>query len=175
MAIRGSACVLLGLLLLVHAGNLEPASESNFTAKIRTACRMRLTRKPASRRPISVHRDYHALRRWLDRHRYRCPVPLLRAPRKKAIRYGVTVVKMHSRSTDRQVGRKENASWVPTADIKEEAWQSPHLSKVGHITRWARAPSISTRANKDTLSGSTARTSPSIRPNHLIRLHFADE
>ncbi len=94
MAIRGSACVLLGLLLAgCMQATLEPASESNFTARDKKL----LANAPYAQ--ASIPQSYQ--RHIVDYHRSEAPGSIVIdtdarylyyvLPDKKAIRYGVTV------------------------------------------------------------------------------------
>src|SRR5215510_8963107 len=123
MAIRGSACVLLGLLLAgCMQATLEPASEANFTARDKKL----LANAPYAQATIPQAYQRHIV----DYHRSEAPGSIVVdtdarylycvLPIRKAIRYGVTVGEdALSFWGVARVGRKEEwPAWVPTADIK---------------------------------------------------------
>ena len=156
MAIRGSACVLLGLLLAgCMQATLEPASESNFTARDKKL----LANAPYAQ--ASIPQTYQ--RHIVDYHQSEAPGSIVIdtdarylyyvLPDKKAIRYGVTVGEdALSFYGIAKVGRKEEwPSWVPTADIKKRLGNLPNFVEGGpHNPLGARGIYLY-QGNKDTL------------------------
>src|SRR5258705_1049738 len=136
MTVRGSAFVLLGLLLGgCMQDDLEPATQANFTqrdkkllanppyaeAAIPQAYQRAIVDYPRSEAPGSIVVDTDA--------RYLYYVLADR----KAIRYGVTVgEEALSWYGIAKVGRKEEwPSWVPTAEIKQRMGNLPNFVEGG--------------------------------------------
>ena len=156
MAIRGSTCVLFGLLLAgCMQATLEPASEANFTPRDKKL----LANAPYAQ--ASIPQTYQ--RHIVDYHRSEAPGSIVIdtdarylyyvLPDKKAIRYGVTVgedaLLFYGIA---KVGRKEEwPSWVPTADIKKRLGNLPNFVEGGpHNPLGARGIYLY-QGNKDTL------------------------
>src|SRR6266436_9175482 len=156
MAIRGSACVLLGLLLAgCMQATLEPASESNFTARDKKL----LANAPYAQ--ASIPQDYQ--RHIVQYHRSEAPGSIVVdtdarylyyvLPDRKAIRYGIAVgEEALSWYGIAKVGRKQEwPSWTPTPDIKRRLGNIPDFVEGGpHNPMGARGLYLY-QGSKDTL------------------------
>src|SRR5882762_1090420 len=145
MAIRGSACVLFGLLLAgCMQATLEPASESNFNARDKKL----LADAPYAQATIPQAYQRHIV----DYHRSEAPGSIVVdtdarylyyvLDSKKAIRYGVTVgEEAQAWSGVARVGNKQEwPPWIPTSGEHERLGPLPARVEGGpHNPMGARA------------------------------------
>jgi lipoprotein-anchoring transpeptidase ErfK/SrfK len=136
MSVRGSALLLIGLLLGgCTQATLEPATQASFTPRDKKL----LADPPYAKATIPQPYQRHIV----DYHRTEAPGSIvvdsdarylyLVLPDKKAIRYGVTVgEEALAWSGVAKVGRKEEwPSWVPTAEIKQRMGNIPNFVEGG--------------------------------------------